>query len=293
MGGFRLGKILGFPVEIRFSFLLLLLFVYLQGNGLFGLLLLGVVFGSVLLHELGHAVIARRRGFPIVAIELHFFGGAARMGRPPSAPRDEIAIAAAGPLVSFALAGLGLGGYAIFSSPALAYFGYINLILGAFNLLPALPMDGGRILRAALATRKGRLVATEIAVKVAKVCAVAIALTGLVGGRLFIVALAVLLWVMATAELHAARMWEHLRGGQRPVDGFRNAFHGQPWAGEQPWPGGHPQHGEQDDGGVEVLDRDGRPIARGGSEGAESPDQRDNVVIRDQNGRVVFSVWRW
>src|SRR5262244_3429607 len=105
----RLGRLFGFPVEINLSFLLLLAVVFIAYGGLAGVLIVGLAFASVLLHELGHALVARRYGVHVSGIELSFFGGAAKMVQMPRSADHEIAIAAAGPAVSLMLAGVGLG----------------------------------------------------------------------------------------------------------------------------------------------------------------------------------------
>jgi len=294
MGGLPLGRLFGIPIRVNFSFLLLML-LFLFSQGLPGVLLLGVVFLSVLLHELGHSLVARRMGVPILGIDLHFFGGAAKMGRMPDSPREEILIAAVGPAVSFALA---LSGYVLLLVThygGFGYFAWINLVLGAFNLLPALPMDGGRIFRAILTRRMGRMRATTVAVKVARVAAVGLGVLGLVWGNFFMVGLAVMLWFLAGAELRGAQMWQHVQG----LGG-----------------GGWGPHGTIHDDGVEVLDRDGSPVgaARGAAarEAGEPPWRAERSaqhetarglgftveelrsgdgrrwIIRDPQGRVIF-----
>jgi Zn-dependent protease len=153
----RLGRMFGFPVEINFSFLLLLAVVFVAYGGLAGVVVVGLAFASVLLHELGHALVARRLGVHVSGIELSFFGGAAKMVQLPRSANHEIAIAAAGPAVSLMLGGAGLGlGALVQATPLGSLFGmigWINLVLAGFNLIPALPMDGGRILRALLTRR--------------------------------------------------------------------------------------------------------------------------------------------
>jgi stage IV sporulation protein FB len=268
MGGFSLGKIFGIPIQARFSFLLLL-GLFLIWHGLGGVVLLLALFASVLLHELGHALVARRLKVPILGIDLHFFGGAAKLSRMPEKPSHEIAIAVAGPAVSFLLA---LGAFLVFRATGyrpIAQLAAINLVLGAFNLLPALPMDGGRILRALLARKLGRLRATEIAVKVARISAVGLGVLGLWVGNFFLVALAVMLWVMAGVELRAAQLWSYARQMGFATEGAS-------------------------EGEVEVLDRDLRPVGRDG----EDPFPRGpaglglrgfgfrRVVVRGPDGRV-------
>ena len=237
----RLGAILGFPIEINLSFLLLLGFVFVAFGGLVGVLVVGLAFSSVLLHELGHAVVARRLGVRISGIELGFLGGAAKMEDMPRTPDHEIAIAAAGPAVSIMLGGLGLGLGALTGIEIVSLIGWINVVLAAFNLVPALPMDGGRILRAALAKRMSFVRATDLAVTVARVVAVGFGILGLLGAYQLLI-LAPLLWFMGTRERLMARLVEDQFGG---------------------YPGGGAR------GGVEVLGRDAwrGPFGGGGGGG--------------------------
>lgn len=209
MKSWRLGTVLGFPVDLSVSFLFLLALVFVAFGGLSGVLLVSLVFASVVLHELGHALVARQLGVRIAGIELGFFGGAAKMVDMPRTANHELAIAAAGPAVSLMLGGLGLGLAAIMPIGHLglfAWLGYTNLILAGFNLIPALPMDGGRILRALLTRKMDFVQATEVAVKVARVAAVAFAIFGLATGAYQLVVLAPFLWLMSTREQLVARM---------------------------------------------------------------------------------------
>jgi Zn-dependent protease len=202
---FRLGNLFGFPVHVNLTFLILLGVVGLTMGGVAAIAVVLLSFASVVLHELGHALVARHLGVNVSRIELHFFGGAAQMTDQPRSAGDEIAIAAAGPAVSFALAGLSLLLAQVTGAWLFQLLAWINLILGAFNLVPALPMDGGRILRAILSRRMGFLRATETSVVVARVFAVALGVFALVTVQLYLVLLAVMLWLMTTAELFAAR----------------------------------------------------------------------------------------
>jgi Zn-dependent protease len=202
-----LGRILGFPVRVNASFLLLLAVILFGAGGQQGVALALVAGVSVILHELGHALMARRLGVPVAGIELHFFGGAAQITDMPRKPNDEIAIAAAGPAVSFALAGLSqvvaLGTGVRFFALAAA----VNLMLAVFNLLPVFPSDGGRILRAFLARKRGLVRATDLAVKVGRVLCVGLVLLGLSPyGSFQLVVVAVVLWMMGTAERLGARL---------------------------------------------------------------------------------------
>lgn len=222
----------GFPIEVNLSFLLILALVMLTSGLLPGLVLAVVLFGSVLLHELGHALMARHLGVGIAGIELHFFGGAAKMSDAPRTANDEVAIAAAGPAVSFALGGLGLVLASLTGLGIMSLFGWVNIILGAFNLIPALPMDGGRILRALLTRNFSFIRATEIAVKITRGFAVALGLFGLFTLNLYLPLMAVLLWVLGSRELRMAHlmsgMFGYDRNGYRAHDGARGESHDEP-----------------------------------------------------------------
>lgn len=121
-----------------------------------------LLFVSVFLHELSHSLVALRHGIPITAITLHIFGGVSEMEREPERPGAEVAIAVVGPLTSFALAGLVALLAVLFEPGVLAaavmqYLVAINVIVGLFNLVPGFPLDGGRLLRAALWKYRGDL----------------------------------------------------------------------------------------------------------------------------------------
>ncbi|MDB4959428.1 MAG: peptidase [Myxococcales bacterium] len=202
---FRLGTAFGFPVELNLSFLLLLGFVFIAFGGLPGVFVVLLAFGSVLLHELGHALVARKLGVQVSGIELSFFGGAAKMVQMPRTANQELAIAAAGPAVSLMLGGAGLGLAALTHLSLFAYIGYTNLIIAGFNLIPALPMDGGRILRALLSRKMDFVRATDVSVQIARVVAVGFAILGLMGAYQLLF-LAPFLWIMGSRERILARM---------------------------------------------------------------------------------------
>ncbi|MDQ2069025.1 site-2 protease family protein [Natronospira bacteriovora] len=113
-------------------------------------------FGSILAHELGHSLVAIRRGIPVKAITLFIFGGMAQLGKDSENPEDEFHIAIAGPLVSLALAAIFLMLSFLFSpflepvSVAFGWLGVINLVVAVFNMIPGFPLDGGRVFRAAI-----------------------------------------------------------------------------------------------------------------------------------------------
>ncbi|MCS7115357.1 MAG: site-2 protease family protein [Nitrososphaerota archaeon] len=185
----RIGTLLGVPVKLHFTLVLGLLLIawtlavgYLPsehpGLSLEAYWLIGIVgavtlFASVLLHELAHSYVAKKNGLPVRRIVLFIFGGVAEIEEEPKQADLEFKLALAGPLTSFVTAlALWLLQYpaSVFGVLAVApleYGAYINVLLGGFNLLPAFPLDGGRILRAGIWRRKKNfLQATRIATKV-------------------------------------------------------------------------------------------------------------------------------
>ncbi|MBL9210877.1 MAG: M50 family metallopeptidase, partial [Opitutaceae bacterium] len=179
----RVGKVLGIDVFVHFTFLLLLVFLgfgYWQTTRRLDAALAGVaftlaLFGCVFLHELGHALMARRYGIRTHDITLLPIGGVARLERMPEKPAQEFWVAVAGPAVNVVIAALlgitivATGGtlateqLAQGGGPILPRLLAVNVFLVAFNMLPAFPMDGGRVVRAAMAARLGRRRATVIA----------------------------------------------------------------------------------------------------------------------------------
>jgi Zn-dependent protease/predicted transcriptional regulator len=184
MGGFRIARIIGIPIYIHYTwFVIFGLIAWSLSEGYFpsrypdlpastywakGLVAALLLFGSVLFHELGHSIVAIRNGIGIVSITLFIFGGLARLKQDPNAAWVEFKVAIAGPMASFFLAGFfyaaaqleigGAGGVAVTT-----YLALLNMILGTFNLVPAFPLDGGRVLRAVLWKFAGKMKATRIA----------------------------------------------------------------------------------------------------------------------------------
>ncbi|BCX13019.1 MAG: site-2 protease family protein [Thermosynechococcus sp.] len=167
--GWQVGRVFGIPLYIdRSWFLVILLFAFLNGSDwqdtypqwgalvwLMGLVVSLLLFASVLLHELGHSLVARSQGITVRSITLFLFGGVAAIERESNTPAQAFQVAIAGPLVSFALFVLLQGGAVLLpgDSPLhelLRYLANINFVLGVFNLLPGLPLDGGQVLKAAV-----------------------------------------------------------------------------------------------------------------------------------------------
>lgn len=166
MNGIRVGNLFGIPFYINPSwFLVFGLVTFLYGSDLsryfnlsgpypwiLGMVTAILMFSSVLLHELGHSFVAMSQGIEVKSITLFIFGGLASLGEESKTPGDAFWVAIAGPLVSFSLFGV-FTAIGIFVDPPQPYgtivglLAYINLILGAFNLIPGLPLDGGNILK--------------------------------------------------------------------------------------------------------------------------------------------------
>jgi Zn-dependent protease/CBS domain-containing protein len=231
---FRLGTILGIPIRIHFTFLVILGLLAINEASLSGvlaglssLLFIVLLFGCVLLHELGHCVVARRFGVLIASITLYPIGGIAAFTEIPRQPMREILIAIAGPMVNFIIAGgLFLGVELLSPGPRLPisilhggdFLGgllQLNLRLGLFNLLPAYPMDGGRILRGLLATRMSYLAATRWAAGIGKIFGGLFILIGVVRQQyLLFIILGVFLYLIASSDERATLLQSALEGIQ-------------------------------------------------------------------------------
>jgi Zn-dependent protease len=249
-GSFRIGTIFGIPIQIHYTFLLVIpLFTWIIGSQISrtgGMLadlslvpidttlittgylpyLLGAVascglFFGVLVHELAHSLVARAKGIAINSITLMIFGGVATMEEGIPDPKVELPMALVGPIASL-IFGLICGGLVYFipslvPDPAPAgvliflfgYLGVLNVILCFFNLIPAFPMDGGRVLRAWLATRMPLHRATQIAADIGKGFAVIFGLIGLFFFSPFLILIALFIYIGANMESVAVK-YSHL-----------------------------------------------------------------------------------
>ena len=235
MASFQIGRIYGIPIKIDVTFLLVLpLFAWVIGSQVeFWVEILGILpatvpgeapltegntpwilgtasaiglFVGVLLHELGHSLVAMRYGFEIDSIKLWLLGGVAQFTEMPEDWKQEFMIAVAGPIVSVAV---GVVSYAAFVStpgslPAvqfvLGYLALVNVMLAVFNMLPGFPMDGGRVLRALLARNRSHVRATQIAATVGKGFAILLGFVGLIGFDLILLAVAFFIYMGASSE---------------------------------------------------------------------------------------------
>jgi stage IV sporulation protein FB len=208
LGSLRLGKVLGIPVRAHWTMLFLVMLLS-WGGGLAGLAAglasLGLLFASIVAHELAHALAARRYGIATTEILLLPVGGVAKIAGEPANGTEEVVIALAGPATSLALAALAAIGASVTGPIPLLHAPLValasaNAMLGLFNLIPAFPMDGGRVLRGLLRRRNGMLQATRTAAKVARWIAVPMAIAGIASGSISLVVLAGFVWIMARSE---------------------------------------------------------------------------------------------
>jgi Zn-dependent protease/CBS domain-containing protein len=245
-GSFRIGRVFGIPILIHYSFILVIpLFAWIIGSqitvttdmlqGFFSIpidtslitegimpWILGTVvalglFAGVLIHELAHSLVARRKGIKINNITLMIFGGIATMEEGIPDPKAELPMALVGPIASLVVGlvclGIAYAVPAVTKNPPLAgvvifvfgYLGVLNIILFAFNLLPAFPMDGGRVLRAWLAGRMPLHRATKIAADIGKGFAIVFGLVGLFFFSPFLILIAFFIYIGASMESAAVK----------------------------------------------------------------------------------------
>ena len=294
----KLGQAFGIGIFVHWTFLLLPLYVFFANLGgghltlaLFSVLLVGSVFGCVILHELGHALMARYFGIGTRDITLYPIGGVARLERMSERPWEEFWIAIAGPAVNVVIALLLAGlllvsgvtdpegfitdspGRAILSDPVVAAVQlllFANVMLVGFNLLPAFPMDGGRVLRALLASWLGRLAATEFAVGLGIIMAIGFFLWGLYISSIFLMLIAVFVFFAGQRELAAVR----LREMARHATGWQSVHPSAPY-------GGGPAN-------AEVIDQT-PPVNQPGFSGY-TWDGQARLWIYWRNGRPVHTI---
>lgn len=227
----RIGRIAGIDVYIHATFLILLAWVayahfvqrYRWEDAAWGLLFIVALFGIIVLHELGHALTARHFGIGTRDITLLPIGGLARLERMPEDPRQELWVALAGPAVNVVLAGMlfvlviAMGTLStiwqvpVIGGSMVVKLMWVNVVLAVFNLLPAFPMDGGRVLRALLALNMNYVRATEIAANVGQAMALVFGLLGLMSNP-FLLFIALFVWVGAAQEAGMVAMKAGLSG---------------------------------------------------------------------------------
>ncbi|MEX2556135.1 MAG: site-2 protease family protein [Actinomycetota bacterium] len=192
---FPIGRVAGIEIRVHVTFLVLIVLFAAGSAGpngpgaLSGLAWLVIIFSCVLAHELAHSIVARQRGALVRAIVLLPIGGVSKLENLPEAPRDELAIAIVGPLTSYAIAviaalGAAAAGIAflpidLYDGPFVHRLVWFNLLVGTFNLLPAFPLDGGRVLRSLLERRMDLEAATKRAASIGRLLAGVMVMAGL------------------------------------------------------------------------------------------------------------------
>jgi Zn-dependent protease/CBS domain-containing protein len=227
----HVGALFGIEVRVHATFLILLLWVaashVMAGHGVAmaasGVAFVVAVFAIIVLHELGHALTARRFGIGTRDITLLPIGGVARLERMPSKPSQEFLVAIAGPAVNVVLALLlfltlltmgaiqDVGHMTMVGGPFLAKLMWTNIALAVFNFIPAFPMDGGRVLRALLAMRMNYVRATDLAASIGQGVALLFGLVGLFVNP-FLVFIALFVWIGAQGEARLAHVHASLAG---------------------------------------------------------------------------------
>ncbi len=228
----KIARIAGIGVYVHWTFFLLLAwiaFAQLAGGesvaaALSGIAFILALFLCVVLHELGHALTARRFGCQTRDITLLPIGGVARLERIPEVPIQEFWVAIAGPAVNVVIAAvlfaiLMLAGQAyqltattMFGGAFLVKLMWVNIAPVLFNLLPAFPMDGGRVLRALLATQMSRVKATHIAANVGQLMAILFGVTGFLAGNWVLLFIAFFVYIGAQGEAQAVEMRAIFKG---------------------------------------------------------------------------------
>lgn len=232
-GSLKIARIAGIGIFVHWTFLLLLAwigFAHLAKRDSFAMILEGLgfvlaLFTCVVLHELGHALTAKCFGVKTRDITLLPIGGVARLEKIPEAPMQEFLVAVAGPMVNVVIAALLLAvilivGEIVVEPTALTLVGgsfliklmWVNIGLVLFNMLPAFPMDGGRVLRALLATQMPRVRATYVAAAVGKAMAVLFGFGGIMTGHWMLLFIAIFVYLGAQAEAQAVEMRAILQG---------------------------------------------------------------------------------
>jgi len=216
----NIGSIAGTAIRVHITFVLLLAFFFLDGwsaagsinDGVNSVVFVVLVFACVLAHEFGHILTARAFGVETPDVTLLPIGGVARLARIPEKPSQEFLIAIAGPLVNVAIAvvlmaatttHLSAAHFAALENPKLSTIdrlAAVNLFLAAFNMIPAFPMDGGRVLRALLAIRLDHVRATEIAATIGQWAAFGLGFLGLMTHAYMLVFIAIFVYLAAASE---------------------------------------------------------------------------------------------
>lgn len=231
---YKIATVFGIPIKLHVSVLILILIYLFDFPFPYGILVgLGILM-SIALHELGHSLVAISKKCRVREITLMFMGGVAQMESIPRKPLDEFLMAVAGPLVSLGLGLTLISAGLRFPLPPIPgigwnyffFMGVANTFLAVFNMLPAFPMDGGRVLRAGLTPWLGRLKATRIAASIGKFAALVFAFLGIRYGEFIFIAIAIFIYFAASQEYRMVLMQE--RGRRFGIWDWINQAAGRP-----------------------------------------------------------------
>lgn len=230
----KIARVMGIDVYVHVTFLLIVAYFFLArylphrsvSEGLYGLVFILLAFTIVVLHELGHTTAASWFGIKTKDITLYPIGGVASLERIPDDPKQELVVALAGPAVNVVLAGVlylvlqklpliesltNLEAYGD-GQKLLEELFWVNVVLAGFNMIPAFPMDGGRVLRAILAMFMTPVQATNVAASLGQMFAFMMGLFGLLGGNPFLIFIAFFIWIAASQEAQMVSIKSSLTG---------------------------------------------------------------------------------
>jgi Zn-dependent protease/predicted transcriptional regulator len=246
---FPVGRLFDIPIRVHYTFLLLLAFIWYAESTVLGpeagfhsVVFWALIFLCVLCHELGHSLVAKSYGLNIASIILLPIGGVSQITEIPRDPIKEVGITIAGPVVNFLIAGLLLL-FGKLADPSLQFseislqsgstmvdLFWANVMLGLFNIIPAYPMDGGRILRGIIAMKKGYIEATRLAADIGKLFAIAFIVVGFFY-NLWLILIGIIIFGGASSEVEAAALsstLEKITVGELMITDFKTISPDEP-----------------------------------------------------------------
>ncbi len=246
---FPVGRLFNIPIRVHYTFLLLLAFIWYVESSVLGaeagfhtLFFWALIFLCVLLHELGHSLVAKSYGLDITSITLLPIGGVSQITEIPRDPIKEVNITIAGPVVNFLIAGLLLlvgeladpslqfSEISLQSGSTMVDLFWANVMLGLFNIVPAYPMDGGRILRGIIAMKKDYTEATRLAADIGKLFAIAFIVIGFFY-NLWLILIGILVFSGASSEGESAALssrLEKITVGELMITDFKTILPDEP-----------------------------------------------------------------
>ena len=246
---FPVGKLFDIPIRVHYTFLLLLALIWYAKSTVSGpaagfqsVVFWALIFLCVLFHEFGHSLVAKSYGLEVASIILLPIGGVSQITEIPRDPMKEVSITIAGPIVNFLIAAI-LFLFGKLADPSLQFSNlslqsgstmvdlfWANVMLGLFNIIPAYPMDGGRILRGIIALKKGYVEATRLAADVGKLFAVAFIVVGFFY-NLWLILIGITIFGVASSEVETAVLssrLEKIKVGELMITDFKTVSPEEP-----------------------------------------------------------------